>query len=381
MLLGNRTSKGVLATIALAMAAACVLPSGSRLFAWDDAPGAKGGEQEVVIRREALKLTDPKVYRASLHLQAVRTLALTSPADGVIRTISAKPGLKLNQQGEALRLDDQRQALILKRAKALFQAAKQEKRIAQTKADSELVGLADARLEAAQADLDIAQLEFDEGVVRAPFAGEIERVFVVEGQHVRAGERLATLIDPSRLMVEVPVERQAASVGGTIDIRVEDSTVKAKVESVSALTPEFEPLRELTISPATAIVSIDNSSGKFASGQTVYCDLIPLLPVTVVPTISVSNVADGTRRVQVLRENVVRDLSVRILGKVGTDDIFVSGRFSDGDEVIVSSTRALADGTPLRAILAPATPKTGAASGRPAEGQSPGTKTKPPVGF
>ena len=106
--------------------------------------------------REALKLTDPKVYRASLHLQAARTLVLTAPADGVVRTITAKPGSKLNQQGETIRLDDHRQTIVLKRAKALLQAAKLEKQIAQTKADNDLTGLAEARLEAAQADVELA---------------------------------------------------------------------------------------------------------------------------------------------------------------------------------------------------------------------------------
>lgn len=376
----------MLAALALSIAVACMVPSAAQLPAQEGSgagsAGPKAGEQEVVIKREALKLTDPKVYRASLHLQAARTLVLTAPADGVVRTVTAKPGMKLNQQAETIRLDDSRQSLVLKRAKALLQAAKLEKQISQTKSDSDLTGLAEARLEAAQTDVEIAQLELDGLIVRTPFNGEVERVFVVEGQFVRAGERLATLVDSSKLVAEIPVERQAAAVGGTVDLRVEESTVKAKVESVTALAPAFEPLRELTISPATAVVSVENSGGKFASGQTVYCDLIPLLPVTVVPTIAVSNVADGTRRVQVLRENVVRDLTVRILGKVGTDDVFVSGRFSDGDEVIVSSTRALADGTPLRAILSTASTAAKGAPGsaRPAEGQSPGAK-KPAPGF
>jgi multidrug efflux pump subunit AcrA (membrane-fusion protein) len=378
----------VLTVVTLSIVAMCVAPPAANLLAFQEgtgagSPGAKPGEQEVVIKREALKLTDPKVYRASLHLQAARTLELTAPADGVVRTVTAKPGAKLNQQAETIRLDDHRQTIVLKRAKALLQAAKLEKQIAQPKADNDLTALAEARLEAAQAEVELAQFELDELIVRAPFTGEIERVFVVEGQYVRAGERLATLVDSSKLSVEIPVERQSATVGGTIDLRVEDTPVKAKVESVSALTPAFEALRELTISPATAVVTIENGAGRFASGQTVYCDLIPLMPVTVVPTIAVSNVSDGSRRVQVLRENVVRDLTIRILGKVGADDIFVSGRFSDGDEVIVSSTRALADGTPLRAILSPASTASRGAAGtaRPGETQTPGGTKKPPVGF
>lgn len=350
----------------------------------DDSASKKSNsnEQEVVIKREALKLTDPKVYRVSMHLQAARTLALTAPVDGWIRSVAAKPQQKVVQQGEVIRLDDRRAELVLKRARSGLQAAQLEKKIAQTKADADQVALAEARLEGAQVDVDLAQMDLERFVIRAPFNGEIERVATVEGQFVRAGERLATLIDSSKLIVEIPVERSAATPGATVEIKVEETAVKAKVEAVLALSAHFDALRELTSSPATALVSIDNTAGTFAAGQTVYSDLIPLAPVAVAPSVAISNQPDGSRKLQVLRENIVRDLSVRILGKVGTDSVFVSGRFNEGDEVIVSSTRALADGTPLRALMAGAATGAARSSGpRNEAGPSGGGGKKPGVGF
>lgn len=308
------------------------------------------GDQEVVIKREAVRLTDPKSYRASMHLRPARMVSLTAPVDGVVRGISVKPQQKVTQQAEALRLDDRRSEVVLKRAKARLQAAMLEKTIAQRKGESDQVALTEALLEAAQADVELAQLEADRLVIRTPFAGEVERVLAVEGQFVRAGEPLATLIDPTKLTVEVPVERSAAATGGAVEIKVEETAVKAKIDAVIALGPQFDALRELIGSPASALVSIDNSGGTFAPGQTVYSDLIPLAPVTLVPSIAVTNATGDNRKVQVLRDNVVRDLTVRILGKVGTDSVFVAGRFNEGDEVIVSSTRTLTDGTPLRAL-------------------------------
>jgi multidrug efflux system membrane fusion protein len=310
----------------------------------------EASELEVVIKREALKLTDPRTYNASMHLDAVKTVDLTAPVDGFVRAVSAKPGQKIKAQSEAVRLDETRAALILKRARANHQAAQIEKKLAQAKSDADLTALAEARLDAAQADLELAQAESEMLVVRGPFNGEVQRVYVVEGQFVRAGEKLATLIDPSRLTVEVPVERSAAAPGSNIDIKVEETPVKARVESVIALAPRFDALRELLVSPASALVTIENTAGKFFAGQTVYSDLIPQTPVALVPSASISNVPDGNRKVQVLRENVIRNLNVRILAKVGTDSVFVSGRFNEGDEVIVSSSRELADGTPLRAL-------------------------------
>jgi multidrug efflux pump subunit AcrA (membrane-fusion protein) len=343
---------------------------------------SESGEQEVVIKRESLRLTDPKIYRVSLHLEAARSLVLTAPEDGVVRTVTARPRQKLKQQSEAIRFDDRRAALVLRRAKANLQAAQLEKKIAQGKGDADQVALAEARIESAQAGADLAQLDADRLIVRAPFNGEIERVFVAEGQFVRAGERLATLIDPSKLTVEVPVDRSAAIPGNTIEIKVEETAVKAKVEAILPLAPQFDPLRELAVSPASAVVSIDNAAGSFSGGQTVYAELVPLAPVTQVPALAVGNVPDGNRKVQVLRDNVVRDLTVRILGKVGTDSVFVSGRFSEGDEVIVSSTRSLADGTPLRALAAGPVAAQGKVSGRRIDAvPSGGESKKPSIGF
>jgi multidrug efflux system membrane fusion protein len=351
-------------------------------------------ELEVVLKREALKLTDPRTYRVSMHLDAVRTLDLTAPMDGYIRSIAAKPGQRIKAQSEVLRLDDTKAALLLKRAKANLHAAQIEKKLAQTRNDADQVALAEARFEAAQADADVAQFDAEQLIIRGPFNGELQRVDVVEGQFVRAGEKLATLIDPSRLQVEIPLDRAGTAAGSNaeiksgsnVDIKVEETQAKARVEALMALGSKFDPLRELTVSPVSALVSIDNSAGKFFAGQTVYSDLIPLAPVAVVPAECISNAAEGKRKVQVLRDNVIRDLAVRILAKIGTDSVFISGRFNDGDEVIVSSSRQLTDGTPLRALAAGESTAPAAGTGKPTgrgrgPGKTPVTKKPAAEGF
>lgn len=357
-----------------------LLPVVVAAFQNDASPtGLAPGEQEVVIKREALKLIDPRTYRASMQLQAARSLDLTAPTDGIVRSVAARPQQKINPQAEIVRLNDATAALQLKGAKARLQVAQIEKKIAQGKADADQTALAEARLEAALADVELADLGVERLIVRAPFAGDIERVYVTEGQFVRAGDKLATLVDSTKLSVEVPVERAAAAPGKPVDIRVEETMVKATVESVMPLAPRFDAIRELAVSPASALVNIDNANGRHFVGQTVYSDLIPLTPVALVPSAAISNQPDGNRKVQVLRDNVVRDMTVKILAKVGTDGVYVAGRFSEGDEVIASATRALSDGTPLRSLAASAAPpKTEPGS----SGTAPGARrTVQPGGF
>ena len=78
--------------------------------------------------------------------------------------------------------------------------------------------------------------------------------------------------------------------------------------------------------------------------MTVYSPLIPRNPVAEVPTVAVTNSDQGGRKVQVIREGFVRDVSVQVLGQVGSDFVFVSGRFGTTDELIQKTSETLLDG-------------------------------------
>lgn len=356
--------------------------------AFDDKPSSPATtDNQVVIRREAVRLTNPQHYQVALQLTPAKVIEVRAPVDGVLQSVNIKPGQKIGKGNELIRLDDSRSALLLKRAKAHLQAAKIEKKLASTRKNPDETALADARLEAAQADVDLAELDVNRLVLHSQFEGEIQRVYVSEGQYVRAGDRLATLVDATQLQVEVPVDRSKLEQGQPLEIKVEETAIEAPVVAVLPPEEKFEPLRELVDSLGAALLSIENRDGRFRSGQTVYCDIVPLAPVTTVPTAAIANQPDGNRRVQVLREHLVRDLPVEILARVGTERVYVSGSFQHGDEVIVSSSRELADGTPLRETLLSegelddSRPTAGkpAGSGASAGGKKP-TK-KEPVGF
>ena len=231
---------------------------------------------------------------------------------------------------------------------------------------------------AAEFAVQIAELRASRRKVRAPFAGTVYRVHAVLGQPVRPGDPLVTLADASTLIAEIPVDRSPAepapgaapgegpppppAVGGTVPISVEGTDADATVDALLPLGERFEPVRDLVASPATARVTLPGD--RFRDGQTVYVPVIPRDPVAEVPTEALIPGPDGGRLVQVVRENVVRDLPVRLLGQVGEGRAFLSGPFAAGDEVILSSSRELPDGTVLAATADPlaATPGGG---GRP----------------
>ncbi len=287
-----------------------------------------------------------------MHLEPKQLIRIASPFDGTVKALLRKPGQKVDTATEILRMDLTPKQLLLDRAKALYRAAQLEAEAAGkggTGSDPSIAKqLAEARLEAAKADLDLAAYWVEQGTLRAPFPAEVFGVSIAEGQVVRMGEPLIVLGDTSALTVEIPVDRASTQVGQNLTIKVEDQTASAKVEALLPLSARFEPLRDLLPSAALASVVVKNSGGTLKAGQTVYSPLVPRDLIADVPNGCIGNVGDGGHKVQVLRDNTVRDVVVATLAPVGVERSFVSGAFRDGDEVIESSSQELVDGTVVR---------------------------------
>ncbi|MDZ4688654.1 MAG: HlyD family efflux transporter periplasmic adaptor subunit [Planctomycetaceae bacterium] len=311
-------------------------------------PVAGQGEQ-VLVKREAAKLIDPEKYRVHLSLAPYHQVLLSAPCDGVVKQIAAKPNAQVRAQGELLRLDNTIQKLALAKSQAEFKAATIEQKLADKK-DENVAALAAAKLEASKAELDLAQHFYDQTTVRTPINGEVLRILVVEGEYVRTGQPLIEVGDAARLKVEIPVDRHAVENGKNFPIKVEANDVDGKVDAVLPLGTVFNPLRDLFESIASATIVLENPDGKYKMGQTVYVPLIPRHPVVEVPSSAVANNPDGTRRVQVLRQWVVRDLPVVLMGAIGSSRLYVAGPFAAGDEVIYEGSHQLPDGYQLKAF-------------------------------
>jgi len=308
---------------------------------------------QIVIRRQPLHLRGPEKYQISMHLEPKQSVRIASPFDGTVKALLRKAGQKVDNATELVRMDVTAKQLVLERAKALHRAAELDAEQAMTKGGADSPNslpkqLAEARLQAAKADLDLAGYWVEQGTLRAPFSGEVFGVLVSEGQVVRMGEPLLVLGDTSALTVEVPVDRAATQVGQNLSVKVEDQIATAKVDALLPLSARFEPLRDLLPSAALASVTIKNSEGTFKAGQTVYSPLIPRDPIADVPNSCIGNVGDGNHKVQVLRDNTVRDVVIATLAPVGVDRTFVSGPFREGDEMIESASQELVDGVVVR---------------------------------
>ncbi len=326
------------------------------------AGAATAAGRAVVIERAPVLFRDPAKYQVPLHLEPVRKLTLAATVDGVVSSVLTQVGQEVTPQAEVLRLDARDAQLKLARAQAALKAAKADLAAATVKPPAE------ARVEVAESDLKIAELNQSRTIILSPLKGIVTAVLVIEGEFVHAGQPLATVIDPTQLVVEVPIDGKTQKAGDTIELKVEEANVPAKLAAVLPLSPQLDPLRDLFPSPATGRVLVDNATGKWRAGQTVYSAMIPRLPVAEVPTAALVNGEQGGRKVQVIREGFVRDIPVQALGQLGTDYLFVSGRFGATDELVLKTSETLLDGARVtgRDAKATGTPAGAAQPGQPA---------------
>ena len=320
----------------------------------------------VVIERSPVIFRDPAKYQVNLHLEPVRKLTLASTVDGVVTSLQAHVGDEIVPQAEVLRLDGRAAQLKSQRAQAALKAAKADLESAKEKPAAE------ARVQVAEADVAIAELDQTRTVIRSPLKGIVTSIQVIEGEFVHAGQPLAIVIDPSQFFVEVPVDGQSQKVGDSIELKVEEANVPSKLTAVLPLTAEFDPLRDLFPSPATGRIVLENAGGKWRAGQTVYSPMIPRLPVAEVPAAAIVNAEQGGRKVQVIREGFVRDVPVQMLGQVGADHLFVSGRFGITDELVSKTSEPLLDGARVtsRDAKSAGTPANSPKPGQPAAGNN-----------
>jgi membrane fusion protein (multidrug efflux system) len=318
-------------------------------------PPVTADPNQVTIKRESLLLTSPDHYKVPLILKPQRQIMFVATAGGLIENVQGKPGDQLREQAEIIRLDTTREALLLIKAKADYEAGKMREQLAKDGKGNVPAGVAAEELKSLKALLDLAQLDVDRRVLRAPFSGKIGAVHVAVGQYVRTGDLLASYGDQSQLTVNVPVDRIKAKEGDEIDLKIEGNPVKGKIQVINPLSLEFDNLRELIESPATATVIIDNAQAKLFPGQSVFVDIIPKEAVTRVPNqVIATNQTAGDRKIQVIRENTVRDIPIRLLAPVGNDYTYVTGPFKPGDEVILSSSIPLTDGVTVQSTMQPA---------------------------
>jgi len=324
----------------------------------------------ITIIRQPLQLRAPATYDIPLKLEAARNVTLVAAEDGVVTSVMVTAGdNKILSGTELVRLDAKLAQLEKERAELALKVADVEAIEASGPVNT-------ARVVLAKKDVEIAEAKLDRTIVRAPFDGQVFEIPVVEGSFVRAGDPLVTVTDQQKLIAVIPIDRKNFKAGDSVELKVEEATIQAKLTGIIPLKAKFDPLRGLFESVATGVVEIENPDGRFLTGQTVYSPMIPRTNVTEVPNSAVRTGDGGGRMVQVIREGFAREIPVEMHGQVGIDHIWVSGRFVSGDELVLESSEPLLNGARVAPANAPVPvdgAQGGGAGGKPTVPRAPVT--------
>ncbi len=286
-----------------------------------------------------------ELQEAEADLLAARAIYAVNTRRGieraVIDTMSIAATQRQLQEVEAAfqRGDIDRQAVI--EARRRFEAE-----LVLSGAERSAVQAVTAGLAQAEQRLERARLVLSRMDVQAPFAGRVADVSFEAGQHVSAGQPLLTLIDDSRMKVDVDVlEADLVRVqqGGAAVVRVPslgDATFSGTIYAVN-------PRIENRSGTGRVTVAVSNPQGRLISGLFAYVELETerLAERLVVPAEAVL-VRQGRDLVFRIVDGRAEWVYVEIGKRSGNEVEVVSG-LNAGDVVAVSGHHSLAHDAPV----------------------------------
>lgn len=235
---GSLVVGAVVGLVIGAAATAFVLTSGSGGSQTASADAAAAGERAAAASRQrggrpggppgrggfapavSMAAAEPASVGRTLDVigegRALKSVALTSEATGIVTEVNIAPGKKVAQGDVLLRLEDEQQRIALYRARAQYPIAKENADryadLVETEAASELEAeAAFNNFKTIEADLRAAEFAVQQRTIRAPFDGVIGLSDIEAGDYLRAGDMVTTLDDTSSIVIEFSVPQEAAS--------------------------------------------------------------------------------------------------------------------------------------------------------------------------
>ena len=200
----------------------------------------------------------------------------------------------------------------------------------------------------AEQRLERARLALTRRMVTAPFAGRVADLQVEAGQHVGPGQTAVSIIDDSRMKVEVDVlesDLVGVSVGGTTLVRIPSHNDAAFQGAVYSINPRIDT----RTGAGRVTVVVSNPQRRLMSGLFAYVALETgrLSNRLVVPTEAVL-VRQGRDLVFRLSEGRAEWVYVTV-GRRSGDEVEILDGIREGDTIAISGHYALAHDAPVAA--------------------------------
>lgn len=288
---------------------------------------------------DRVKAGDAIAVLVSDMLRAERDLKAAELSEFQARVKSAEAQLRLSEQ-ELKRIER------LRRSAAFSQARYEDKRQDVARSRSLLVE-AQAKVDAARAELRMADINLKNTTVRAPFAGVVSQRHTDVGAFLNVGDRVVTLINDSEMEIEaeIPSARLNGLGAGTV-VRGELEDKTPFEAAVRAVVPHENPLARTRTVRLSA--NIGTNGSRIAVNQSVRL-MIPVgKPRQVVSVHKDAVVQRGGRPVVYVVENGQAAVRPVRLGDAVGGRFVVLGGLKPGERVVVRGNERLRPGQKVR---------------------------------
>jgi len=197
-------------------------------------------------------------YEATATLESDKQAEVLSRVSGVIKKIEAEEGDEVQEGAELLQIEDDEYRARVKQADAAaeLQRSRFERNQKMFQGDllsAEEFDAARTDLQAAEATLELAQLELSYTRVTAPFHGTLVTRHVDPGQAVNDGTLLFTIADVSRLLAKVHVpskEFRSIAPGRRVELVLDSSSehLRGTIDLVSPVIDASTGTIKVTVS-------------------------------------------------------------------------------------------------------------------------------------
>ncbi len=213
---------------------------------------------------------------AAGQVAAWRQSIITAQVAGQVRAVNVRENAGVGTGAPLVTIDPAEYELALAEAQASLRTAEAQYREttlfddritdAAVRAERQKAARAKSGLDRAEVAVQKAKLELSRARVRAPFVGRVANVKVQPGQWVRPGDELMTVVELSRVKVDVQVlEGQIAFLTPGRSARVHfaafpDESFVGRIETIN-------PIVDQETRSARVVVSVPNPQGKLLPGM------------------------------------------------------------------------------------------------------------------
>ena len=302
------------------------------------------------------------------QLEAEESVVLKPETSGVVQEVFFQEGDRVKAGQPLFQLRDGEERARLRETSAELTLAEDELRRTRALAEKQTVSAAEldratATAESARARRELAEVELERMLIRAPFDGVLGTRDVSPGDRVSKTTALVRIdaLDRLRLLFSVPeIGVNAMRVGSTVAVQVAPYPEEQFPGEVYFVAPTLDPTsRRLTLKAWVANPEHRLRPGLFAN---IKLEVSRRDQTLVIPESALAYDADGAfvwrAGANDAAERVPVQIGIREQGRVEV----VAG-LAAGDRVVAAGTHKVAPGAVLRHVDAPPTTAPGAAGG------------------